>query len=601
MSEPSRPAAVGYGVSHPGHVRPKNEDRYLVDDELGLYAVFDGMGGHSAGHVAAALARDVVVRYVAERRHRRAPRKLLERAFQRASAAVHREAQRRRDRYGMGTTAVAVIVAPDRSAVLASVGDSRVYLARRGTLRLLTRDQTIVNELVAAGSLTPEAAEYHPYRSVLSNNIGARSRTHVQLAELALEDGDRLLLCSDGLTGFAATDSIAQITAGASDTARAAEDLVELALDGGGGDNVTAVVVEVGPQMAAQTSVEIRRAASDAWWHRRGLFLEVVAARKVASSPLCASVARDEAVELVGGNLAEALARDLENAAAENVALFAEKLASGWMGRGGGTPAIKALFDGLRGAATDVVRALRDARDPLADALESGVYRSFAGAEAAVGRLVAKRMRAVETAIEEARRVRAQQLERMTFSEQPTEPDPDALVAEPADPDVLACLEEGLRKAQGELVHDADRAVLARAHSLASGEGAAADHRSFALELCGGSELDEAAAVALFGALDRAREAHIGAIRRAPAEPAARSTAMDRAVAGHQGLAAALAALAIERGAPVTEELEASAEHVRALREAVSQAEMRLAELEEALAAVAGQPIDTVVSEGGEA
>jgi PPM family protein phosphatase len=592
-------AAVGYGVSHPGLVRPKNEDRYLVDDDLGLYAVFDGMGGHSAGDVAAALARDVLVRYVVSRRHRRTPRRLLERGFQRASAAVHREAQRRRDRYGMGTTAVAVIVEPDRKAALASVGDSRVYLVRHGRLRLLTRDQTVVNELVAAGSLTPEAAENHPYRSVLSNNIGARARTHVQLAELSLEEGDRLLLCSDGLSGFAAPEAIAAIASGASDAERAAEDLVQLALDGGGGDNVTALVVEIGPKLLARSSMEVRRAASDALWQRRALFLEAVEARGLAGSPICASVSGDEAVDLVGGNLVEALARDLEQAETGHVSVFAEKLASGWMAKGGEHRPVQELLDALRSAALDVVGALRAARDPLTDDVEAGVYRSFASAEKAVGRLLAKRIRALETAIEEARRVRAQrELETFTISDQPTVPDAEGPVAEPADPDVRACLEAGLHTARTHLASEEERAALARAHALATGDETTSDRQALAYELCSGT-LDEAAAIAVFAALDRARDAYIGALRRAAGEPAVRAAAMGRAALAHQGLAAAIAQLAIELGAPITDELAASAEHAESLRARVAQAEQRLSKLEDALAALAGQPIDTLVTEGG--
>lgn len=600
MSEQSSESAFGRGVSHPGYLRAKNEDRYLIDDDLGLYAVFDGMGGHSGGDVAAALARDVIVRYVGDKRRRRPPRKVLERAFQQASSAVHREAQRREAADAMGTTAVAVLVGPSRRGILASVGDSRAYLVRDGALRLLTRDQTIVNELVASGSLSPAAAAKHPYRSVLSNNLGARPRTHVQLADLELEPGDRLLLCSDGLTGFASAESIAAATVGAADPERAAGDLVELALEGGGGDNVTAVVVEVGRTDSARTSAEVRRSGAEAWWRRRKRFVDAARARGLSSTQLGALVPADEVVALIGGDFAEACARDLGGARLQGVERFAEKLASGWLEQGGDHRALAELFDVLLAASTDVVADMRRDGDPLADAVEAEVYRALAAAEGAVGRLLAARLRAASAEVDEMRRAREAREQSARVEAGRVTIQADAAVPAAPAPEVAKCLADAAVKARGELGSKGERSALESVQRVIAFEAGAADYRAVAEELAGRRALDEASASGLFAALDRAREAHTAAARAGAADATARAAAMVRVSVGYQRVAAAVAAMAVCAGRAVAEELASIAAEVEALRADVRRGEARLERLEEEIAELSGQLVDTIVSSGGE-
>jgi serine/threonine protein phosphatase PrpC len=159
------PAMRSAGDSHIGKVRTTNEDALIVEPRLGLYAVLDGMGGASAGDIASQLARDVIREFVHQRRAALPPRELLEAAIVAGSAAVFGESQRHRDRHGMGTTVVACLVADARRVVIGHVGDSRAYLWRDGRLQTLTRDHTIVEELVDRGLLSAEEAERHPYKT----------------------------------------------------------------------------------------------------------------------------------------------------------------------------------------------------------------------------------------------------------------------------------------------------------------------------------------------------------------------------------------------------------------------------------------------------
>ncbi|HTM19759.1 MAG TPA: protein phosphatase 2C domain-containing protein [Kofleriaceae bacterium] len=159
----SRIALRSHGWTHTGNVRDANEDAMLLAPDLGLWAVFDGMGGHMAGDVASAKARDTVVEYVRAARGSLAAGDLLAGAINAAAAAVHGEARARRDRHGMGTTVVACLMMDERRAVIGHVGDSRAYLVRDGRLQLLTRDHTVVAELLANGAIKPEDVHHHPY------------------------------------------------------------------------------------------------------------------------------------------------------------------------------------------------------------------------------------------------------------------------------------------------------------------------------------------------------------------------------------------------------------------------------------------------------
>jgi protein phosphatase len=222
-----------------GRARERNEDALLVRDPL--FVVADGMGGHRGGNVAAAIAVETldetdtsatdVSREMTER-IREANRRILERGA--ADRALR----------GMGTT-VTALVADDERAHLAHVGDSRAYLFRDGALQQLSEDHTLVQRMVREGKLRPEEAASHPQRSILTRVLGMEEPIDVDMLTLDLHDRDRLLLCSDGLTGMVDEADIQDILAKEPDPQRVSDALVEAANRRGGDDNVTVIVLDV--------------------------------------------------------------------------------------------------------------------------------------------------------------------------------------------------------------------------------------------------------------------------------------------------------------------------------------------------------------------
>jgi protein phosphatase len=176
-----------------GRVRERNEDSYLVEPPL--YAVADGMGGARGGAVASSLALDTVEELL------RGGKASLPEMIRSANRAVFERSISDRQVSGMGTTLTATTV-DEQGAHLGHVGDSRAYLLRAGALRQLTDDHTLVNRMVKAGEITPQEAGTHPHRNVLTRSIGTEPEVVVDENDVPLIDGDRLLLCSDGLTGW---------------------------------------------------------------------------------------------------------------------------------------------------------------------------------------------------------------------------------------------------------------------------------------------------------------------------------------------------------------------------------------------------------------
>jgi len=228
-------------LSHVGLRRELNEDTYYGDAELGLWLVADGMGGHDSGEVASALARDAIVREV------RAGRSLAD-AILRANDDIIRQSRQRNDNMPMGTTVVAVRVASGGRFELAWVGDSRAYLWN-GRLRQVSSDHSYVQELIDQGQLTPDQARSHPYRNVVTKALGVTEPDKLAIETVTgeLRPGMALLLCSDGLTEEVDDAMIAAALAQKDVSAQECVDhLVAAALDGGGSDNVTAVLLRRG-------------------------------------------------------------------------------------------------------------------------------------------------------------------------------------------------------------------------------------------------------------------------------------------------------------------------------------------------------------------
>lgn len=227
---------VAGAATHQGG-RKNNQDAVVVGD--GLFGLADGVGGLSSGEVASRLALDALnADYVTDR----SVAGLLH-ACQQANLAVLRRADR--EAVTMGTTLVAVAVTADAGVVAAHVGDSRLYRLRDGHLDLLTRDHTVIAELLRAGAVSEEAADEHPHRNVLTRAIGVGADVDVDCVELSCQPGDRLLLCSDGLFKTLSTEEIEEILGSEPKPEDAAEQLVAAAVEQHSDDNVSAVVVNV--------------------------------------------------------------------------------------------------------------------------------------------------------------------------------------------------------------------------------------------------------------------------------------------------------------------------------------------------------------------
>ena len=218
-----------------GRVREVNEDSFLV--EAPLYAVADGMGGHKGGDVASSLALETV-----EAMFRDGDGTLADQVRE-ANRAVHERSVADQKVRGMGTTLTAVTI-EGSDARLVHVGDSRAYLLRAGDLRQVTSDHTLVARMVKAGEISREEAAVHPHRNVVTKVIGTEATVVVDEDTVPLLDGDRLLLCSDGLTGMVAEDQIQAILETEPDPQRAADRMVKAANRAGGIDNITVLVLD---------------------------------------------------------------------------------------------------------------------------------------------------------------------------------------------------------------------------------------------------------------------------------------------------------------------------------------------------------------------
>jgi len=226
-------------VTDRGQLRPSNQDGYRIHDRL--VAVADGMGGHQAGEVASAAALEALVSYPLEGDD---PGAALVAAVHEANRRVYTLSLTRPDYAGMGTTLTAAHLAGGRWWI-AHVGDSRAYLYRQGRLRQVTRDHSVVAELVALGYLRADEARTHPQRHLLTRALGLEATLEVDLYSLEARPEDRLLLCTDGLSSVVSDATMRELLARGGSPAEQAARLAEKALEQGAPDNVTVVVVSL--------------------------------------------------------------------------------------------------------------------------------------------------------------------------------------------------------------------------------------------------------------------------------------------------------------------------------------------------------------------
>ena len=238
-------------VTHPGRVRAHNEDSIAADAHLGFAVLADGMGGHNAGEVASRMAVESISERLAVHCKagppidaRRAETLIAEHAA--LANAELLEASRTNPEYdGMGTTLVAVLW-HDEGVTFGHVGDSRLYMLRRGDLRQLTRDHSMVQEQLECGAITAEAARFAPNRNVLTRAVGIDPGTRADVHTHKVENGDLYLLCSDGLTDMVPDDELREtLVSCGSRIGAGAQRLVERANASGGLDNISVILVRV--------------------------------------------------------------------------------------------------------------------------------------------------------------------------------------------------------------------------------------------------------------------------------------------------------------------------------------------------------------------
>ena len=238
-----------YGQTHIGLVRENNQDalEYGTLSNTAQYAVVcDGMGGANGGNIASKIAVEVIGSRIRdgyrENQNPGSVEHLLTSAMATANAGVYDRAQRDAELSGMGTTVVAVITC-EHTAYISHVGDSRLYLYRDGNLSQVTRDHSVVQDLIESGQITEEEARSHPRKNYITRALGVVSEEYGEYDELELMTGDRLLLCTDGLTNEVEHAAIcAFLTLPAEEAAQA---LIRAALDDGGMDNITVTLMDI--------------------------------------------------------------------------------------------------------------------------------------------------------------------------------------------------------------------------------------------------------------------------------------------------------------------------------------------------------------------
>lgn len=234
------------GLTDVGLLRSVNQDAYYIDPEGRFFIVADGMGGHAGGQEASRIATQTIQSYLSEGWDSpRSSRALLEGALDAANKAIVNDQRQHPERADMGTTAVVVIFRDDDQPWCAHVGDSRLYRLRGAKLEQITEDHTWVAWAIRMGDITPDQARTHPLRHVLAQCLGREDLKQIDVQPFQTQPGDRLLLCSDGLTEELSDQLIASHLKSIRVCERAATELVRAAKDRGGRDNITVIVVAI--------------------------------------------------------------------------------------------------------------------------------------------------------------------------------------------------------------------------------------------------------------------------------------------------------------------------------------------------------------------
>ena len=238
-----------WGITDKGAVRPQNQDGFYLDspsEHLAVGVVCDGMGGARAGNIASLVAVETFVDALQNWQEDADanPAAVLSRAAEQANAAVYHRAATDPDCRGMGTTMVAALVV-EQTAYLLNIGDSRAYHISREGIRRVTRDHSVVEDMVARGDITPEEARNHPRKNLITRALGSEERIRADLYEQALAGGDFLLLCSDGLSNIVTDQEMLYEALHGGAPEDCCQRLLDIALSRGAPDNVTAVLFQI--------------------------------------------------------------------------------------------------------------------------------------------------------------------------------------------------------------------------------------------------------------------------------------------------------------------------------------------------------------------
>ncbi|WP_017652381.1 Stp1/IreP family PP2C-type Ser/Thr phosphatase [Fortiea contorta] len=232
------------GITDPGLIRSNNQDAYYIDPKGRFFVVADGMGGHAGGEEASRIATQEIRAYLEENwQSPQSSSELLDQALWKANEAILQDQQHHPERADMGTTAVVVVFREPESPYCSHVGDSRLYRWRNSQLQQITEDHTWVARAIRVGDITTDEARIHPFRHVLSRCLGRDDLHQIDVQSLDVQAGDRLLLCSDGLTEELVEQKINHCLQSHPSLEQAANSLVVAAKEEGGHDNITVILV----------------------------------------------------------------------------------------------------------------------------------------------------------------------------------------------------------------------------------------------------------------------------------------------------------------------------------------------------------------------
>jgi len=257
----ARLKALSAGLTDVGRKRNHNEDSYLVDEELQLFVVADGMGGHAGGGTASRIAVETIDREMrGARSNPENPFKVdadlqdsplpefLRNAVEKACMEIFRSAQEDPRLAGMGTTVIALCTRNDH-ALFAHVGDSRAYLVRGDLIQQVSEDHSLVNEQIKAGMITPEEAKHSRYKNIITRSVGFEEEVQVDVMGLVTQPNDFFILCSDGLANLVDDKEIREVVLN-NELKDAPAKLIALANERGGDDNITVIVVKIVPEQS---------------------------------------------------------------------------------------------------------------------------------------------------------------------------------------------------------------------------------------------------------------------------------------------------------------------------------------------------------------